>query len=239
MAIDRARLVQNVYDTLGQVAVGPVPRALFPQWQSLRQIPHDVPRARQILDSLGWTDADGDGVRARGGVPLEFGILVTTSSSSRRRYGVLLQDQLKQVGARVRLDEMDFSTFLARQADRRFDAIIGSWVPAPGNTGILGSWGRIGARPPNTTNAGSYESPAFDAAVEQALTSIDPARRQASWTTAYQTIIDDAPAVWLYEPRMVAGAHRRLNIVGMRADAWWAGLADWSIARGQRIARDR
>jgi peptide/nickel transport system substrate-binding protein len=228
-----------VYDTLGQVAVGPVPRALFPQWQSLRQIPYDAPRARQILDSLGWTDADGGGVRSRNGVPLEFSIVVPTSSSGRRRYGVLLQDQLKQVGVRVRLDEMDFSTFIKRVNERRFDAAVNLSIPAPGNSGIRAAWGSIGTRPPNPTNAGSYESPAFDAAVEQALTSLEPARRQSGWLTAYQTIVDDAPAVWLYEPRLVAGAHRRLNIVGMRADAWWAGLADWSIADGQRIARDR
>ena len=239
IAIDRARLAQNVFDTLGQVAVGPVPRALFPQWSSLRQLPYDAPRARQLLDSLGWTDADGDGVRTRGGVPLEFSILVPGSSAARRRYAVLLQEQLKQVGVRVRIEEMDFNTFLTRLGERRFDAVIHSSIPSPGNSSVRAAWGIAGARAGGRSNAGSYESAAFDAAVDAALTTLDPARRQAHWTTAYQTIVDDAPAVWLYEPRLVAGAHRRLNVVGVRADGWWHGVADWSIARGQRIARDR
>ncbi len=52
-------------------------------------------------------------------------------------------------------------------------------------------------------------------------------------------LTDDAPAVWLYELRNFAGVHRRVHAAGMRADAWWADLADWSIPANERIARDQ
>ena len=32
--------------------------------------------------------------------------------------------------------------------------------------------------------------------------------------------------------------HKRIRITGMRPDAWWAGIAQWSIPADQRIARD-
>jgi peptide/nickel transport system substrate-binding protein len=51
--------------------------------------------------------------------------------------------------------------------------------------------------------------------------------------------VDDAPAVMLYEPRLVAGASKRIKLVELRPDAWWSGLADWSIPADQRIDRDR
>jgi hypothetical protein len=33
--------------------------------------------------------------------------------------------------------------------------------------------------------------------------------------------------------------HKRINTVGVRPDAWWANVADWSIPADRRIARDR
>ena len=45
--------------------------------------------------------------------------------------------------------------------------------------------------------------------------------------------------MWLYELRNFAGVHRRVRPVGVRADAWWAQLADWSIPASERIARDK
>ena len=56
---------------------------------------------------------------------------------------------------------------------------------------------------------------------------------------AYRVINDDVPAIWLYEPRLASIAHTRLQVSRLRADAWWSGLADWSIPPGQRIARDK
>jgi hypothetical protein len=52
-------------------------------------------------------------------------------------------------------------------------------------------------------------------------------------------LVDDAPAVFLYDNLTVAGVHKRLRPVDMRASAWWFGLADWSIPPGERIERDR
>ena len=75
--------------------------------------------------------------------------------------------------------------------------------------------------------------------MDSALTTTDPGRSKAYFRKAYETIIDDAPAIWLYEARPVAGVHKRIHMTGVRADAWWAGLPDWTIPAGERIDRDR
>ena len=56
-----------------------------------------------------------------------------------------------------------------------------------------------------------------------------PKQARDRFTMAYAVINEDAPAVWLYEPRKIMGIHRRFRTARMRPDAWWAGLADWSI----------
>jgi peptide/nickel transport system substrate-binding protein len=239
MAVDRERVVRNVFDSLAYPAVGPVPRAVFPDWKQLRQIPHDVAGARARLDSLGWRDADGDGTRERGGVPLAFSVLVPTSSQIRQRLAVLVQEQLRGVGARVAVEPLEIGVFVDRLNDRRFDAAMGGWHTDPSPAGIRETWGVIGTRTSGGSNYGSYENDAFEAAVDGALDASSPERSRAQWLRAYQTIIDDAPAVWLFEPRLVAGVHRRIQVTGLRADGWWAELDSWSIPLGARIGRDR
>ena len=43
MAVDRSSVARNVFDTLGQAALAPAPRALVPDTSALRQIPYDPP----------------------------------------------------------------------------------------------------------------------------------------------------------------------------------------------------
>ncbi|HEY7898867.1 MAG TPA: hypothetical protein VIC03_10690, partial [Gemmatimonadaceae bacterium] len=49
----------------------------------------------------------------------------------------------------------------------------------------------------------------------------------------------DAPAIWLFEPRNMVGVAKRFHVAALRADAWWAHLADWYVPANEQIARDR
>jgi peptide/nickel transport system substrate-binding protein len=234
LAVDRVNSVRNAYDSLADVAVGPTVRAYPTTDPSLAQIPFSPDAARRALDSLGWRDTDGDGVRQRGRVPLEFTLTVPASSRSRNTVAVLLQEQLRQAGVKVNLERLDFTAFIDRQTRRDFDAVFGGWHVEPSPGGIRQTWGTNGG-----TNYGSYENPAFDALVDSALGSWSLPARKAYFTRAYQTIIDDAPAIWMAEPRRVMAIHRRIDTRGLRADSWWANVADWTIPVNRRIARDR
>ena len=238
MAIDRQAIVKNVYDTLADVPYGPAPRSLGIADKTIRQLAYDTLAARRMLDSLGWKDTNGDGVRDKHGVPLRFSVMVPASSRARQNVAVLLQEQLKRSGIDLQVDQLDVNTMIARLGKRDFDAVLNAWHPDPNASSIRQSWGGESARSPNGSNYGGYDSPAFDAYVDSAVTA-RTADAPAYFRKAYQVFVDDAPAVMLYEPRLVAGASKRIKLVEMRPDAWWAGLADWSIPADQRIDRDR
>ncbi|HEX6251688.1 MAG TPA: peptide ABC transporter substrate-binding protein [Gemmatimonadaceae bacterium] len=238
MAVDRQAMVRNVFDTLAVVGMGPVTRALRLADTTVTLLPFDTVQAQAILDSLGWRDADGDGVRERGGRTLEFTLLVPGSSRSRVRMAVLIQEQLRRIGARVQLDQLEYAAFVERGRSRRFDAMFGAWRIDVGPHGIRQTWGSTGSRSPNGLNYGGYESAQFDAHVDSALAANDAAAARAHFRRAQETIIADAPAIWMFEPRVTLGLHSRLRTARIRPDAWWAGLADWSVSPGQRLPRD-
>jgi ABC-type transport system substrate-binding protein len=78
-----------------------------------------------------------------------------------------------------------------------------------------------------------------DAMLDSATTTFDPARTRAYARRAFETIIEDAPGIWLYETPAVMGLDKRIHTAVLRADGYWSHLADWWIPAGQRNARDR
>lgn len=235
MALDRQSMLRNVFDTMGVLSHGPFPRAIADT--TVRLLPYDRTAAAALLDSLGWRPGP-DGVRRRDGRPLTFRLMVPTSSSQRMAYAVLIQEQLKAVGVRVEIDPLEFSAFNQRQGTRAFDAALMAFGTDPNIGGAKQSWSAQ-AIGPSGQNFLSYSNPAFDAYLDSALATFDAGRAKQYAHRAYQTLVDDAPAVWLYDLLGVNGLHERFRTPEMRSNGWWVGLADWWIPASGRIERDR
>jgi peptide/nickel transport system substrate-binding protein len=237
MSVDRDALVKSVLDTLGLVALGPTVRAFPTTDYRVAQIPFDSVRARFTLDSLGWTGRNERGIRTRNGRLLAFDLLVPTSSNNRMRMAVLLQAELQRAGVRVDIQQMDNSALMAKEEARNFDAVLGSWHLGTSPEGARQAWSSAAATK-DGVNYGSYKSATFDAQLDTAMRA-DSAHARERFTLAYATINQDAPAVWLYEPRTVIGLHRRFTTSWMRPDAWWVDLGNWHKPPQERIPRER
>jgi len=236
MAVNRGTLVRSVLDTFALVPVGPTVRAYPTTDPTGAQLPFDSARASRLLDSLGWVRRGADGMRAKNGRELAFTLIIPTSSQTRLRMGPLLQEQLRRMGIQVQLEQLETSTEGDREARGAFDAALGSWIMASSPDGMREAWGSQGIGK-NGVNYGSYSNPRFDALLDSALRA-DPAQEREKFTNAFAVINEDAPAIWLYEPRKILGIHRRIRTTEMRPDAWWFDLADWSISPSERIPRD-
>ncbi|HEY1952971.1 MAG TPA: ABC transporter substrate-binding protein [Gemmatimonadaceae bacterium] len=227
-AVDRAAIVRNVFDTLGLVAHGPATRIL-PTSDTTIGLPYDPQGAARLFDSLGWKRGP-DGYRARGKTPLAFSLMVPSSSPIRKSIAVLLQEQWRKAGARVGIDQLELNTFGQRMDERKFDALLNAWHIDPTPSSVREEWASSEIKK-GGYNATSYRSPAFDAVIDSAVREMEPARSVALYRKAYRILTEDAPAMWIYELRSVQGVSPRIHTVGIRPDAWWAGLADWSVGR--------
>ena len=237
MAVNRGTLVRSVLDTFALVPVGPIVRAYPTTDPRGAQLPFDSARASRLLDSLGWVRRGVDGMRAKNGRELAFTLIIPTSSMNRIRMGPLLQEQLRRMGIRVQLEQLEASTEGDREARGAFDAALGGWTMSSSPDGMKGAWSSQGIGK-NGVNYGSYSNPRFDALLDSALLA-NPTQAREKFTKALAVINEDAPAIWLYEPRKILGIHRRIRTTEMRPDAWWFDLADWYIPRSERLLRDR
>ncbi len=237
MAIDRRAMLHNAFDTVGVPLYGPFPSGIAVADTTLPQIPYDTVAARALLDSAGWTIGP-DGIRVKNGRRLAFGLLSPSSSAGRHQYAVLLQAALKKVGADVRLEETDFATFVAKQNTHAFDTEISLFATDPSVSGFKQTWSTAGIGKEGS-NFTAYSNPVVDALLDSATATFDPARTRAYARRAFEMIIEDAPAVWLYQPPTVMGIARRIHTTNLRADEYWAGMDEWWIPADQRIARDK
>ena len=236
MSIDRNAIVRSVFDTFATVPVGPTVRAFPTTDPRLAQIPFDSARGARLLDSLGWIRNSG-GVRVKNGRELSFRMILSSQNLNRIKMSVLLQERLSRAGARVNVDRMESSAQNAKEERGDFDASIGAWTMPSSPDATRDAWSSTGIGK-NGVNYGAYTNPRFDALLDSALSS-DAAHARNKFSAAYEVINEDAPAVWLAEPRKILGIHSRIRTSQIRPDAWWFSLADWWIPPTERVLRDR
>jgi peptide/nickel transport system substrate-binding protein len=236
MGVDRESMLRNVFGKNGHLAHGPFAMTATFADSSLALPPFDTAAAKAMLDSSGWR-AGADRMRAKNGKPLRFSLAVGPSPF-RRRYGVLLQEQFRKLGVRVDVDQLDQDPFLERRATGDFDAMVDGYSPDPSPTGLKQSWSTAGIGPTGQ-NALRYSNPTVDALLDSVTSAFDAAKSKAYAARAFRLMVDDAPAIWLYDITFTVAVNRRINVTGMRSDEWWANIADWTIPADKRIDRDR
>jgi peptide/nickel transport system substrate-binding protein len=228
-AVDKAAIVSNVLGSLGRVSFGPFVRLQWSADTTLNQIAFDRAAAAKTLDSLGWK-VGADGVRARNGRRLAFSVIASSSSDPRKRAATLMQEQWKQIGVSVEVEVLDNAAMGQRVMGRHFDAFMFGLIAGPSPSGIRQSWTTAALSMNNGNNFGRYANPRVDAAIDAATTVTNVDTAKARYRLAYQTLVDDAPAIWLMEPIVLAAANRRLNVGTLRQDAWWSGIPGWRLA---------
>ena len=238
-ALDRTGLVRALFDSLAHPLLGPFVRAQFTADTTIAPIPFDTLAAARTLDSLGWTGRTRDGIRLRDGQLLRLRALVPAPSANRVRAAVLIQEQWRRAGVDLVIDKREAQAFGAARDGGDFDVVLGGWGTTPSVRGLRSTWGS-GARPGwGRQNSGRYANAVFDSLVAAGLASADPVVTRDRIRAAYRVIVDDAAAVWLYEPMPIAAVHRRFLLPTWRPEAWWRTLPSWRLdPEAPALARD-
>ncbi len=115
-SVDKNAIIRDVQHGLG-----------YPQWSSIspaagdfhnpdvRRYEYDIAEANRILDSLGWMDTDGDGVREdEAGNTIAFSLVTNTQNSVRERVGMIIQQGLKEIGIKADYRLIEFGDLVSR-----------------------------------------------------------------------------------------------------------------------------
>ncbi|CAA9552255.1 MAG: Oligopeptide ABC transporter, periplasmic oligopeptide-binding protein OppA [uncultured Thermomicrobiales bacterium] len=229
-ALDREALARSLYSGLATVARGTLPTLSFayaPE-RVTPQYAYDTKRAEALLEEAGWKRG-ADGIRVRDGQRLQFTIWTNAGNTIREALVASMQGQWRAIGVEATPRAEEWGALLTRINETRdFEMfLIGfSWDADPDQSQMWSSR----AFPPNGFNLGQYANAEVDALLDRGLAELDRDKRTAIYAELQGHILDDAPAIILVFPQVIAAVNKRLhncfpNAVGAgprwNAHLWW------------------
>ena len=221
LGLDRRLMVQAVFGSYGEVPYGPVSSLLWIRNRSPKPEPQNLAESRRLLAAAGWKDSDGDGTLDRNGQPLTLELSLPNTSAIRRQLALLVQEQLRQIGVGIQVQQLEFPVWSERHNAANFDIDFPSIVQDPTPSGLTQAWTCKGG-----TNVIQYCNPRVDSLMERAvLGKGDPGQ---AWVAAVRQIEADAPATFLYAPTYVYAVKRHFRNVKISPASSWILLREWS-----------
>ncbi len=230
LALDRATIARAIFGPNAGVPEGPVSRLQWIAGDGVSILPFDTAAASALLDSAGWR-RDASGVRRHGATRLAFGLLVPSTSATRKLLAEALQESWRRLGADVSIDAVDFPVFQQRLAEGKFDTYIGAYLDEPSPRGLVDQWTRAGW---GALNYGRYANPVVDSLIAEALQASALPVARTRWHEVLDSMNLDVPAVFLYAPEQSAVATRRITGVTIDPWSWLEGVERWGLEPAQR-----
>ena len=225
LALDRQSLVRSVLGRFGAIPYGPASSQLWISHGMPKPAPQDLSTARRLLAGRGWVDRDHDGVREnQAGQPLLLRLQLSASSEQRVSMGLMIQEQLRQVGVRLEVLRLEPAVWLGRRAAGRFDIDFSQANQDPSPSGLTFSWSCDGAG-----NAGHYCDRGADSLLFRAMAS--PVADGRLWQDFLRRVEENAPAAFLYTQPYMAGVNSRFREVIIRPVSPWGSLWRWPAPR--------
>jgi len=197
--LDRQKIIDQLLDGQALVASGPVMPSSWAYEPDVEQYGYDPAQATALLEEAGWTDADGDGVREKGDLPLQFGLL---SNDDPTRIQVIneLTRQWAEIGVRAVPQTAGVSGVVRDfLMPRNFDAVFYEWQRLPTDPDPYPQWHSTQTQTPGQ-NFGGYSNDEADLIMEQSRRTTDPVRRSALYRDLQRILAEEVPALPLYHP---------------------------------------
>jgi peptide/nickel transport system substrate-binding protein len=178
-------------------------------------------RARELFAEAGWLPGpDGILVHQETGRRAEFGLLAPSTPPERIAQAEVTKAQLREIGLEIRITILESAAAVARAREGVYELfIVGySWPD------ITRGFDLFHTRQIGGLNFSFFSDPQVDRLVEIGFTSLDAAERAAAWNAAHVRILEKAPFVPWWYPKLFAMASTDVGgwAEYLGAHPWWS-----------------
>ncbi len=197
-SIDKNKLIEDIFHGDGTAIDYPIPPELIGFSPDIKTYEYSQEQAKDILEKAGWTDKDGDGLREKDDVKLEFTV-VTTDWSEMKEASVILKDAWKEIGANVEFKNLDVNDIQNNYIkSRSYEAIlfgeILNYDPDP-----FAFWHSSQKKDPGL-NFSLYDNSEVDKLLEESRQETDPEIRAEKYKKFQEIVVEEVPAIFLFSP---------------------------------------
>jgi peptide/nickel transport system substrate-binding protein len=183
--------VNDVMRGKAQQARGPIPSNFVGFNPNTLQYTYDPDKARQLLADAGYPD---------GGFEIDY--TYETGYFWKRPLGELFQSNMADLGVTVNIQELSptaWADLLSNPETARHAFGLVWWPTLATPFDYMFSLFATGAQGTAGYNWGYYSNPELDKLLDQGAAEVDAAKRTEIYNKAQDLLVDDAPALFVYE----------------------------------------
>jgi len=216
-AIDREAMNRIVYLGRGAPLWGHVtPGNRFWLDSSISRPVRSLNRSRELLKLAGFSwRPDATLIDARG-VPVEFSIITSASSSQRTEMATMIQEDLNELGIRVQVVPLEFRAMLDRvlQTHDYEASIMGLGGGDTDPNSQMNLW--LSSGDDHLWNLGQTEPPTpweaeIDRLMKRQMSTLAPEQRKHLYDRVQEIEVENVPFVCLVSPDVLVGARHRVG----------------------------
>lgn len=171
---------------------------------------YDLDAAKAAMAAAGYTP-NANGILEKDGQPLALTLMLTPNFATLAQ---VLQDQYKQLGVDLTLQQADFGTLFGAAVGGEYQLAVGFYDYDEADIlYIFYHSSSLGA-----LNVSQINDPTLDAILARTRTETDPAARQAAVTEAQEYIMQQAYVAPIYTPRISVPVSSRVQGLIVSAD---------------------
>ena len=215
MAINRDAIASKVMEGLAAPAGQTVPEGWFGYNPELAVETHDPEGAKQLLADAGYPDG--------------FGLTIHGPNDRYVNDSKICQavgQMLARIGLDVQVDTMPKSVYFSKVRVPKVEFSFGllGWgnspYPASGHIGLLHSYDAD--KGSGAYNRAGYANPAYDAAIEEAVSTVDDAAREKLEQAALRIAMDDVALIPMHVQFTIAAARKGIDFTPRADEATFA-----------------
>lgn len=199
LASDRQRIIDQILNGLAVPASGAVMPLSWAYETDVPQYAYNPSAAIALLEKAGWKDEDGDGVREKGDLRLEF-TLLTNDDEKRIQIINELTRQWAEVGIRA-VPQAAGVAGVVRDflMPRNYDAILYEWQGLPTDPDFYPQWHSTQMLSMGQ-NFAAYSNESADLLMEETRRTTSDERRAMLYRQIQRILAEDVPALPIYHP---------------------------------------
>lgn len=213
-AIDRHAIIEEVFEGSYRPAKGAIPAGLPGYNQQMRGYSFDRQKAKDLLADAGFPDGEG----------LKPFTLYYNEDAGHRMVAEMIAQQLQEIGIKVELQEMEWDYYKKQLAKNSLGLFrIGWQADYPDADSFL--YSLYHSSQLGITNYSGYQNPQLDKILDESRRQTGNSQKRIELLNkAEALIVDDAPAIWLFQKRaakIVGKEVKNLQVNGMEMIDWY------------------
>ena len=230
-ATDKQAIINSVESGKATAIYSPLIETVLDVGQDIPKYTFDLNQAKAVLAAGGWSNPDSKGILTKGKTRLTLTI-TTSTLPELTRIANILKDQWAKAGVEVTVNSLATPQLQQVIRDRSYDSLLFGEIldldPDPFSLWDSSQSQKLGL------NLALYSNKTADSLLEDARQSLNPLDRAKKYDDFQKIVINDAPAVFLYNPLYLypqtTSIHGSSTSVVSNPGDRFANIEKWYIA---------